>query len=290
MDKKNIIIMGSTGMLGRTIKCYLESLNYNIHSLNRNEIDLSKCSFDELKEKIEEKIKESDISALINCSGVIKQRNFKISDMIHVNSVVPHWVCDISNNNNLKVIHFTTDCVFDGNKGLYLESDTHTATDIYGKTKSLGEPSDCMVIRTSIIGEEDRNKLSLLEWVKSNKNEEINGYTNHIWNGITCLQVAKVVDKIFKENISWVGTRHIYSNSVNKFQLLNMIDEIYGLNIKINKMTPDINVDRSLDSDYSSEVNSIFKIPHLYPQILEAKEFYDKIRNNEIMEYYDKLI
>ena len=287
MDKKNIIIMGSTGMLGRTIKDYLEGLNYNIHSLNRNEIDLSKCSFEELKEKIEEKVRGNDISVLINCSGVIKQRNFKISDMIHVNSVVPHWVYDISNNNNLKVIHFTTDCVFDGNKGLYLESDTHTATDIYGKTKSMGEPENCTVIRTSIIGEEKSNKLSLLEWVKSMEKKEINGYKNHKWNGLTCLQIGKVINKIIEKDLFWDGVRHIHSNEVSKYDLVSMINELYELDIKITPMNDTLSVDRTLNSVYDIDK---FKIPNLYKQIEETRDFHIEIRNKELGEYYDKLI
>ena len=64
-------------------------------------------------------------------------------------------------------------------------------------SKSLGELCKPTIIRISIIGEEVNNKRSLLEWVKSNSGKEINGYENHYWNGVTCLQLAKIVNEIY---------------------------------------------------------------------------------------------
>ena len=102
----------------------------------------------------------------------------------------------IKKEHNCQVVHISTDCVFNGKKGNYNEEDDHDCLDVYGKTKSLGENPDLTIIRTSIIGEEITNKRSLVEWVKSNTSKEINGFIKHFWNGVTCLQLAKIIYKI----------------------------------------------------------------------------------------------
>jgi hypothetical protein len=96
-------------------------------------------------------------------------------------------------------------CVFNGAEGGYVESSPHTAMDIYGRSKSLGESESATIIRTSIIGEELSNKLSLVEWVKSQAGKSVNGYLNHFWNGITCLQFAKICDYMLKNDLFWKG-------------------------------------------------------------------------------------
>ena len=88
---------------------------------------------------------------------------------------------------------------FTGKKGSYNEDDLHDEINDYGTSKSLGELCDATIIRTSIIGEELRNKRSLLEWVKSNAHGEINGYDNHYWNGVTCLQLSFFIKDIIEK-------------------------------------------------------------------------------------------
>ena len=134
------------------------------------------------------------------------------------------------------MIHITTECVFSGKKGGYNENDIHDATDIYGISKSLGEPVDVCIIRTSIIGEELYSKKSLIEWIKSCKNGTIDGYDKFYWNGITCLEVANIIFNIIKTDNYWQGVRHFFCNTtVSKYELCNIINDIYKLNIDIKK-------------------------------------------------------
>ena len=115
-----------------------------------------------------------------------------------VNSVLPNVLSEIKNmyaNKNLQVIHVTTDCVYNGKTGGYDENSPHECIDDYSMSKSLGENKNLTNIRTSIIGEEITYKKSLLEWVRSNKaGSTIYGYVNHLWNGVTCLELAKFID------------------------------------------------------------------------------------------------
>ncbi len=268
----NILILGSTGMLGSTFKKYFDTKrDYNVSSLKRSDIDLSRCSFNDLWKKIKEKVVQENCKYVLNCAGVIKQGDFSTPDMIKVNSVIPYWLSEICQILEIELVHVTTDCVYDGSKGRYSEEDKHTATDVYGISKSLGEPDTCTVIRTSIIGEEERGFKSLLEWIRSNKGGEINGFKNHIWNGVTCLQLAKITDTIIKKNLFWKGVRIFHSNSVNKLELAEIINEIYDLGIKVKPTNTPEPCDRSLSTVHDI---SSYEIPDLYEQIKESKEFH----------------
>lgn len=256
-----IVIFGSNGMLGNYLKSYF-SKKFEIRTFTRNEIDLTSDERD-VKNFLFQNIQNDDI--VINAAGVIKQRNYNELDLIKVNSIFPHLLKELDN----KIIHITTDCVFSGNKGSYTESDFHDCIDDYGKSKSLGENKKLTIIRTSIIGEELNNKKSLLEWVKSQENKTIQGFTNHIWNGVTCLELCKLIEDIIISNNFWEGVRHIYSpNTVSKYELINMINKIYSLNINILQKETDSKCDRSLLSNYNPPL-----LPDLNEQLLELKNY-----------------
>ena len=168
------------------------------------------------------------------------------------------------------MIHVTTDCVFSGKEGKYNEKSIHDEINDYGMSKSLGELCKATIIRTSIIGEEVNNKRSLLEWVKSNSGKEINGYENHYWNGVTCLQLAKIVNEIINTGNYWNGVRHIFSpRSVSKYELVTIINDIYNLKIKINKFKTPESVNKTITSIYEN----MFTIPDLQKQIEELNKY-----------------
>lgn len=261
-----IILFGSNGMLGSYLKTYLSD-KYNVVALTRQDIDLADVDEDNLLNFLRDHVSKDDV--IINACGVIKQRDYNVKDMIMVNSMFPHILAKFKSELDCKVIHITTDCVYSGYKGEYIETDLHDCLDDYGKSKSLGENPTIMNIRTSIIGEETYNKKSLLEWVISNKNNTIDGYDNHLWNGVTCLELAKLIDSVIKTNGYWNGVQHVHSpDTVSKFELVSMINEIYGLNITINKKTTNINCHRNLATINEKRVEK-----KLFDQILDLKEF-----------------
>ncbi len=226
-----IFILGSSGMLGAYLKSFLQS-KYELICPNRNDID-----FCDDESKIKKFFKDKNICAndiFVNAAGIFKQRKPELIEMIKVNSLFPHILSNIKDETNCKVIHITTDCVFSGKKGKYLETDIHDCEDEYGKSKSLGENKNLTIIRTSIIGEELNNKLSLCEWVKSQNNKTVNGFTNHYWNGLTCLELAKIIDQIITNNHFWKGVRHLYSpNTVSKYELIESIAKHFNITLKI---------------------------------------------------------
>lgn len=244
-----VLIFGPNGMLGRTLVRLLSADdNISVITLSRNDIDLSDCTLMSLKNAV------SSIAPdfVVNCAGVIKQRqNIPIHQMVQVNTLVPLWLEDISMKLGCKFIHFTTDCVYDGQTGSYDEMSEHSARDAYGMSKSLGEPSGSITIRSSIIGEEATNKLSLLEVVRGNAGKKMLGYTNHIWNGMTCLEAAKLIKRIIHTpDLQYVGVRHFYSNSVSKYNLISIINEVYSLEIEVIPHLATNQIDRTLTSIY----------------------------------------
>lgn len=276
MSNTKIILFGSTGMLGNYIKSYLLKNNKEILSIDRNILDISNVTYEKLNNLIiKYNIKEDDI--IINCIGIIPQSENKNKtdnrNYFLINSLFPNMLGTISYIYKLKLIHITTDCVFTGEKGNYTELDLHDEINYYGVSKSLGElVYNATIIRTSIIGEENKNKYSLLEWVKKNKNKEINGYDNHYWNGVTCLQLAKIIKMIIEKELYWKGVRHIFSpKNLSKYELIKIINEIYNLNIKINKFKTKENINKTLDTIY--DTNSLFNIHDLQLQINELKNY-----------------
>lgn len=266
-----IYVFGSHGMLGRYVYAYFKIKGYDVVGLTRETLDVSLFNEVQLDAALFHKgFEKNDI--IINCAGIIKPQVEKVGiiETIKVNSLFPRYLANISEKYGFKMIHITTDCVFGCDGGKYTENSPHDCTDIYGKSKSLGEPDNCTVIRSSIIGEEIGQSRSLIEWVRSMENKEANGFTNHYWNGVTCFQMVKIFEEIITKNRYWLGVRHIFSPEiVTKFELVKMISDIYNLNVQVKPIDAPVKCDRSLSTIYD---NNKFDIPPLWDQIKEQYE------------------
>lgn len=273
MKTKQIIILGSSGMLGKYLFKYFNSKGYSVVGINRDVIDASKMTELRLRAILESDLKISSNDVIINCMGTIKPRVDALGDLnaIQVNSVFPRVLANVCENLGIKLIHPTTDCVYTGSKGSYNENDKYDVSDVYGMSKAMGEPNNCTVIRTSIIGEEVGQGRSLVEWVKSSANKTVNGFTNHYWNGVTCLQFAKICEEIINNNLFWDGIKHIHSNTLNKLELVQTLSSIYNLNITVTPMETEFMCDRSMSTIH--DTLDYIKVPSLEEQIKEMKEF-----------------
>lgn len=271
-----VYVFGPNGMLGNYLTKYLGS-HFDVISISRKDFDLN-GNFKEIPEKYE--FFPDDV--IINAAGIIKQRDYSQEELIKVNSLFPHFLSTL----NCNVIHITTDCVFSGKDGSYGEDSFHDCIDDYGKSKSLGENPNLTIIRTSIIGEEVENKKSLLEWVRSNKNQTINGYLNHFWNGVTCLELSKQICNIIQTNSYWKGVRNYHSpDAVSKYELVSCINEIYKLG---NNIVPTMEkyCDRTLTSKYDCPIKTTIK-----DQIIESKEYKlkSKLSNKEKLKNFPRV-
>lgn len=260
-----LLVLGGSGMVGHTLIKKLSN-KYEVFSILRERSDLesskffdnilkkSRCIFiDDINQhsNLSEAINNISPDILINCIGVIKQRDCTADtlNMIKINSLLPHLLNDICYKNKIKLIHLSTDCVFSGNKGNYQESDNPDPIDKYGASKLLGEidAGNSLTIRTSFIGPELFNKKSLFEWVKSQKNNEIDGFENAIYSGLTTYAFAKVVEDIINNHQHLNGVWQVSSDPISKFDLIEMINKKFNLNIKINRNSS-FQCNRSLNS------------------------------------------
>ena len=276
-----IFVLGKSGMLGRYVYTYLKGKGYNVRGIGRRHIDASDTCSD-LHHFVEYNMAHGDV--VINCIGTIKPRVDELGDTnaIIVNSLFPRKLADLCEEYGVKLIHPTTDCVYTGSKGDYDENDSYDVSDVYGMSKALGEPSNCTVLRTSIIGEEVGQGRSLVEWVKGNKGGDTNGYLNHYWNGVTCLQFGKIVETMIENDLFWLGIKHLHSDKVDKQQLSELINDSFDLGITITPVTVDTTVDRSMTTIHPDNLDK-FNIPPLKVQIQEMAEFHDTLFSKEVV-------
>jgi dTDP-4-dehydrorhamnose reductase len=256
-----ISILGSTGMLGHSViqgfAGFAGTLTGSSKLVESNSLLHQSFFLDAtVRELPEELHKLGPTDYVINCIGVIKpyiSENSAASRerALQINSVFPYALDALANDLGFKIIQIATDCVFSGVKGKYLETDLHDAIDTYGKTKSLGEvPSaNMMNVRVSIIGPEVGRNTSLFEWVRNQPEyAEINGYSDHYWNGVTSTSFARICRGLIENNGFVAGTHHLLpSDSMTKFDLVTEIANKSGRkDIKIIKGPSGNKVDRTL--------------------------------------------
>ena len=268
-----VLVFGMNGMLGRYIHDHLISFcDLTVIGLTRSMYDPMVDGMLQLENVFVTHMCDSH-TVVFNAIGAIPHAMTDkdiASTYYAVNSVFPMMLSAVCKKFGCKLIHPSTDCVFSGRHGAYSEQDTHDETGHYGVSKSIGERIKGTIIRASIIGENSKG-ISLLEWVKSNANGRAVGYTNHMWNGITCLQYAKLVKYIIDNQLFWEGVRHVRSpNVVSKFDLIRLINAQYGCNIRVQPTLSDTFCDRSLVSIYEMP----FEIPEIEEQIKELHDYH----------------
>ena len=189
--------------------------------------------------KTQRVLDEHKPDVILNCIGItLRKPEIKNSELcLEVNSMFPHRLSFWVKKNKTRLIHFSTDCVFDGSDGLYDEDSDPTAKDVYGKTKFLGEVSGqgCLTLRTPILGREIEGKTELVEWFLAQKNKKIKGFANAIYSGITSPEIAKQVIQIIKNYPNLEGLYQISSQPISKYDLLVMLNEIAAVDATIER-------------------------------------------------------
>ncbi|MEZ9349955.1 dTDP-4-dehydrorhamnose reductase family protein [Vibrio splendidus] len=257
-----ILIVGSTGMLGYSLFNSLSSYSeHDVYGTVRS-IEGKERFFNKFQSNIIPNIDITNIEELdliigkikpnvvINCIGLIKQHEKENStiESIYINALFPHQLASLCDKNAVKLIHFSTDCVFSGNKGGYCENDTPDAPSMYGRTKLIGEIDDDkhLTLRTSIIGHELSSTVSLIDWFLNQENST-NGFTKAIFSGIPTCHIAKVLNDYVLPNYNLTGLFHLSVEPINKYDLLKKVSFQYGKEIEINESDTFV-TNKSLDS------------------------------------------
>lgn len=279
-----VLVLGSTGMLGHQVverlmnsKNFFSVINVSYrHKLNEETIviDIEKDF-----PKLEELINKSKPKFIINCIGVLISESLKNQKKAeYINAHFPHILKKICNKNKSKLIHISTDCVFSGKKGSYLENDFTDSKTIYGQSKSKGEiiDKDHLTLRTSIIGPEiKKGGEGLLSWFLNEQNSNVKGYGKAIWSGVTTVELAKVIEKSLTSNI--FGLYHVTNNEkISKYNLLKLFNDYLYFEKNIILDNTVVN-DKSL-VDSRNELNYVVPsyrsmIKEMFASMVDKKEY-----------------
>jgi len=248
---QKVVVIGGAGMLGHKIFQRLRKNRECICTLrgNREDALLKKVEllqgpdvrwnvdvsdFDGLRSLLE----ELNPAWIVNCVGIIKQRSAAQAAIpsIQINSLLPHYLAEWAEAWNGRLIHFSTDCVFDGRRGNYTETDTSNAEDLYGRTKYLGEVggrANALTLRTSFIGRELCHCQGLLEWFLAQDHGRIRGFRKVIYSGVTTNFMARLVERIMNDHPSLSGLYQATAPPISKHDLLSRLRDRFGLEVEI---------------------------------------------------------
>jgi dTDP-4-dehydrorhamnose reductase len=257
-----VMVLGGAGMLGHKLLQRLRN-NFEVAGTIRDSEPDALLSRALLGVKLYTKVAANNLSSLaraiddwkpqvvLNCIGVVKQKKAASDPIvsIEINSLFPHQLAQITAFCGAKLIHFSTDCVFSGRRGNYVEDDLPDPIDIYGRSKLLGEviAPGTLTLRLSIVGRELRGHLGLLEWFLSQRGQKVNGFSGALYSGLTTIATADLIGWIIRAHPQLEGLWHISGEPISKYELLTIVNTVYGLGSEINR-DETFFCDRRLDS------------------------------------------
>jgi dTDP-4-dehydrorhamnose reductase len=279
---KRLLVVGGGGMLGhklwqlarprmetwatvRTVTPALQGLGVVDADRTVTGVDVTQPGvLDELLARVRPDV-------VVNCVGIIKQLAEAKDPVtsIAINALHPHLLARACAAHGSRLIHISTDCVFDGAAGGYREDDVTNASDLYGRTKALGEVTGpgCLTLRTSIIGRELSGASGLVEWFLSRRGHTADGYTNAVFSGLTTAELSNVILQLVDEHPDLQGLYHVSAAPIDKYALLTLLDGAYGTGVTITPRDAPV-IDRSLDSDRFRRATGL--VPPPWEAMVEA--------------------
>jgi dTDP-4-dehydrorhamnose reductase len=262
-NRRSILVLGATGMLGNAMMhVFTGDERFEVRGTARSERSRSLLPAD-LRDHVLTGVDAENFDSLtavlartkpdvvINCIGLIKQLADANDPLVAlpVNALLPHRLARLCAIRDTRLVHVSTDCVFDGAKGGYVEGDRPDAYDLYGRSKLLGEVDypNAITLRTSIIGHELGSANALIEWFLSQEGRT-KGYQRAVFSGLPTAELARVIRDYVLPRPEMHGLYHVSAAPINKYDLLKLVAEVYGKAIEIE---PDdaLRIDRSLNSD-----------------------------------------
>ena len=238
--KNNILVTGSNGQLGKSLQFISKrNPNFNFFFCSKNNLNITDY------EAVENYIKSYKISTIINCAAYTNvksaENNFRSANL--VNCVAVRYLCELCHKYRIKLIHVSTDYVFDGKKKLpYNENDKTNPVNNYGLTKLNGEKEilnssleKSIIIRTSWLYSKYGNNFvkKIIDNLELNKpfsviSDEIGSPTNSFDLAETIISLLTKIDNKIPEI-------YHYSNSgyCSRFQFATFIKKILKSKTKI---------------------------------------------------------
>jgi dTDP-4-dehydrorhamnose reductase len=280
--KKNVLVLGANGMLGNAVfRFFAGKPDFTVYGSVRS-TDSLRFFPEALRPFLFPKVDvlyQDDLAALldftrpstiINCIGLIKQLPEATQPLaaLRINSLLPHQLATLSSLIGARLVHVSTDCVFAGTRGGYVEADAPDALDLYGRSKLLGEVDypNAITLRTSIIGHELASTHGLVAWFLAQENT-VFGFRKAVFSGLPTVELARVIRDYVLPNPKMHGLYHVSATPIAKLDLLKLVASTYGKLIDI-QPNDDLVIDRSLNSSrFAAETGYS---PPSWPELVEA--------------------
>lgn len=285
--RRRVLVLGASGMLGNAVlRSFSESEEFTVIGTTRSTSAISNLpgnlqhlvvtgvDVDNNDSLIDAFVKYTP-DVVINCVGLVKQLAAADDPLtaIPINSLLPHRLAKLCQVGGARFIHISTDCVFSGFKGMYVESDVPDAQDLYGRSKLLGEVDypNSVTLRTSIIGHELAGARSLVGWFLA-QTGSIKGFNRAFFSGLPTVELARVIRDFVIPNSNIRGLYHVSAGRINKYDLLKLIASVYEKAIEI---APDdkLVIDRSLNGDRFREATGY--IAPEWPALIKTMHSYN---------------
>ena len=274
----NVMILGSNGMNGHMIAKFLQSKKINVRTVSRKNADIKFDLFDYSKlNDLIENMKEYDF--IINCAGcLVSESSNSLEKALYINSYVPRLISAKLANAKTKIVHLSTDCVFNGKTSAnYLPSDIPNETGNYGLSKMMGEINNTkdITFRLSKIGPETPNNTpGILDWFLRENSETVSGWTNHYWNGITTLELARLIYIHMKNPIS-NGIYALVDNDFicTKYELICKFKRVFNQAIDIIPAEHPSTTRKVLNNPFQ---NPTLKVKDFEKQLEDLKDYLNK--------------
>lgn len=246
----HVLILGVSGLIGHKLyeklTARFETVSGTFHGTRDRFDHYNLFKTGELIENVEAADIEATLNTIalvnpdviLNCAGITKRRPEVKTPIqaITVNALFPHRLAQWAHENKKRVIHFSTDCVFDGATGNYDEESITTAQDAYGQTKALGELryDHSLTIRSSFIGQELDIHSELLDWFLQQRGKTIKGFTQALYTGVSTIEMARVVGDIIENHTRLSGLYQLsVPEPISKYDLLCLARDAFNMDVEI---------------------------------------------------------
>ena len=241
-----ILVTGKNGQLGKSIHKIVTSdkKNSEFVFVGREELDLSS------QDSIIDYFNNNSFDIIINCAAytAVDKAEKEVELANYINHLAISKIAEISNKQEIKLIHISTDYIFDGiSEKAYLESDDPSPLNIYGKSKLAGEVAVCaamqknaIIIRTSWLYSEYSNNFVDTILRKAQKFDELSVVSDQFSSPTNASDLAKVIIQIinhkkFRNHDQLTQIYHYSSNGVcSWFEFAREILELANIDCQVN--------------------------------------------------------
>jgi len=287
LDKvAKVLVLGASGMLGNAVlRVFAQSPGFDVVGSVRTNQALKYlptgiaervvCGVDvENTDSLIGLFARVKPDIVINCVGLVKQLAEADDPLaaIPINALLPHRLARLCAVAGARLIHMSTDCVFSGTEGMYTEASQADATDLYGRSKYMGEVDypHAITLRTSIIGHELEGARSLVGWFLAQEGS-VKGFKHAIFSGLPTVEMALLIRDYVIPHPELHGLYHVSAEPINKFDLLTLVAQAYG---KLIEIVPEEQfvIDRSLNSSRFRQATGY--VPKPWPDLVRAMRDY----------------